>query len=80
MHLFDGLDGEVIDEVPLVARDSLLASVVLHSDLDICHEVAARAVVVCVRNCCVQIVHSFVLTRSTALRVLKELKKKQVLV
>ena len=56
-HVIYGRDGEVVDEVPLVARDALLAAVVRIADLDISDEVAARAVIVDVRHRGVELVH-----------------------
>ena len=56
-HVIYGRDGEVVDEVPLVARDALLAAVVRIADLDIGDEVATRAVIIDVRHRGVELVH-----------------------
>ena len=55
-HVIYGRDGEVVDEVPLVARDALFATVVRIADLDIGDEVTAGAVVVDVRHHGVELV------------------------
>ena len=52
-----GRDGEVVDKVPLVARDALFAAVVRIADLDISDEVTARAVMIDVRHRGVELVH-----------------------